>query len=130
MSKRLTEAQLQFLTNYKDLLQEVESAIQYVSDCYIQEDLDIGDRLMKSVMAGLISYNEENMTMYSVFGDDETAIEHLRSFQEAVTGSMKIEETCADTEERMRFVHETVMPRLQKWKQLVELKLVERNELD
>ncbi|WP_096190248.1 hypothetical protein [Evansella halocellulosilytica] len=130
MSERLSEAQRQFLANYMELLREVESAVQYVSECYIQDDIDIGDRLIKSVMTGLISYNEENMTMLSVFGGDDVAMQALSNFQESVKASITIEETCTDVKERMQFIHEKIVPQMQKWKQFVERNVVEREQKD
>ncbi|WP_280769528.1 hypothetical protein [Salipaludibacillus daqingensis] len=108
------------MANYRDLLLEVENAVQYVSECYIKDDYDIGDRLLKSVMEGLIPYNEENVTIQSIFIQDDMAMKTLTRFQESVRSALIVEEAYHDEQQRMRFLHETLLPRKQKWKSVVE----------
>ncbi|PYZ92817.1 hypothetical protein CR194_14300 [Salipaludibacillus keqinensis] len=112
------------MKNYQDLLTEVESAIQYVSECYIKDDHDIGDRLLKSVMLGLIPYNEENLTIQSIMHHDRDAMNHLTKFQEAVRWAVNVDEVFPDEQQRMRFIHETLLPRKQKWKAIIDKYLI------
>ena len=123
MSEKLSQAQEKFLITYSDLLREVESTLQFVSECYTKGDVDIGDRLMREIMLGLVPYNEENITVMSVFGKDEIAVGTLKKFQKAIHQAIKVETSFAHEGERMKFLHETLLPREQKWKQIVELKL-------
>ncbi|MDG5786658.1 hypothetical protein QA612_04080 [Evansella sp. AB-P1] len=125
MTGKLTDAQKQFLHNYSDLLGEVEKTLQFVSECYMNGDLDIGDRLLNEVMKGLVPYNVENMTIVSIFGSDELGMKRLTKFQESVKEALKVEETFDGESDRLPFLHETLQPSLQKWKQVVEVKLVE-----
>ncbi|SES38729.1 hypothetical protein [Salipaludibacillus aurantiacus] len=120
ISTQLTEAQQTFLKNYRELLTEVESAINYVSECYIKNDHDIGDRLLKSVMQGLIPYNEENLTIQSIFQKDAEAIEALNLFQEAALQAEKVEEVFPHEQERMVFLHETLLPRKRNWTKIID----------
>ncbi|UTR11746.1 hypothetical protein MM300_05440 [Evansella sp. LMS18] len=128
MSENLTEAQQKFLITYTGLLKEVESSLQFISECYTKGDLDIGDRLMKQIMLGLIPYNEENLTVMSVFGNDETAVGSLKKFQKAIHKAVNVETEFNDEGERMKFLHEELIPGEQKWKQHVELKLAGLSE--
>jgi hypothetical protein len=123
MSGKLTEAQEKFLITYTGLLKEVESSLQFVSECYTKGDVDIGDRLMKQIMLGLVPYNEENLTVMSVFGNDETAVRALKKFQQAIQKAVNVETEFNEEGDRMKFLHEELVPREQKWKQHVELKL-------
>ncbi|WP_088032511.1 hypothetical protein [Evansella clarkii] len=123
MSGKLTEAQEKFLITYTGLLKEVESSLQFVSECYTKGDVDIGDRLMKQIMLGLVPYNEENLTVMSVFGNDETAVRALKKFQQAIQKAVNVETEFNEEGDRMKFLHEELLPREQKWKQHVELKL-------
>ncbi|WP_078594351.1 hypothetical protein [Evansella clarkii] len=123
MSGNLTEAQEKFLITYTGLLKEVESSLQFVSECYTKGDVDIGDRLMKQIMLGLVHYNEENLTVMSVFGNDETAVRALKKFQQAIQKAVNVETEFNEEGDRMKFLHEELLPREQKWKQHVELKL-------
>lgn len=120
ISSRLTSAQQRFLSNYLDMLAEIDNAIQYVSECYIKDDHDIGDRLLRGVIKGLLPYNEENMTIQSIFQEDETAYEALSQFQEAAKEAVIVEEVYPDKGHRMIFLHEKLIPRKQAWKQFVE----------
>lgn len=125
MTKTLSEAQHNFLANYADLLVEVEESLHYVSECYIKGDYDIGDRLIQSVMSGIESYNKENLTIQSIFHEDELALKQLDKFIETANWSQGIEESFPTEEQRMRFLHETLMPRLKNWKTTVERYAVE-----
>ncbi|ADH98586.1 hypothetical protein [Salisediminibacterium selenitireducens] len=125
MTRKLTKAQREFLANYSDFLVEVEASLQYVSECYIKDDHDIGDRLMKSVMAGLEPYNEENLTLQSIFHEDETALRQLKTFIEAARWAIEVESSFPSEEQRMRFLHETLMPRLKNWKGSVDRYAIE-----
>jgi len=120
ITKQLTEAQLTFLKNYRDFLTEVESAIQFVSDCYIKGDDDIGDRLLKSVTQGLIPYNNDNLTMRSIFVTDEMALKTLEYFQDSVRSAVIIDEIFSNEAQRIKFLDETFLPRKEKWKNVVE----------
>lgn len=125
ISDRLSEAQKTFLKKYYDLLTEVEEAVQYVGECYIRNDHDIGDRLLKTVMQGLAPYNEENLTIQSIFHKDEKALEVLGKFQEAVQEAVKVEEIYQEDQERMKLLHEQLLPRHKQWKRVVAEYLTE-----
>lgn len=120
ITNQLTEAQQTFLKNYRDLLTEVESAVQFVSECYSQGDEDIGDRLLKSVTQGLTPYNEENLTMQSIFLKDEIALKTLKKFQDSVQSALIVDEAFFDEQERTSFLHEMLFPKEKKWKSVVE----------
>lgn len=120
ITDQLTEAQQTFLKNYRDLLTEVENAVQFASDCYMQGDDDIGDRLLKNVTQGLVPYNKENVTMQSIFLKDEIALKMLKYFQDAVRSAVIVDETFSDVEQRIKFLRETLLPREEKWKSVVE----------
>lgn len=120
ITDQLTDAQQTFLKNYRDLLTEVENAVGFVSDCYTQGDDDIGDRLLKNVTQGLVPYNEENVTMQSIFLKDEIALKMLKYFQDAVSSAVIVDEMFSDVEQRIKFLRETLLPREQKWKSVVE----------
>ncbi|AOM81935.1 hypothetical protein [Salisediminibacterium beveridgei] len=125
MSHDLNEAQRNFLANYSDLLVEVEQSLHYVSECYIKGDYDIGDRLLKSVMGGLEPYNTENLTIQSIFHEDAQALSQLNKLIESAKWSVTIEESFPTEEQRMRFLHETLMPRLTAWKNSVDKYAIE-----
>lgn len=125
MSNTLNEAQRNFLANYSDLLVEVEQSLHYVSECYIKGDYDIGDRLIKSVMGGLQPYNTENLTIMTIFHEDEQALSQLNKLIETANWSVSIEESFPTEEQRMRFLHETLMPRLTTWKTTVDRYAIE-----
>lgn len=112
----LSEKQQIFVKQYAGLLQEVEEAAQYVGECYIQGDEDIGDRLLASVSTGLIPYNPENMTLLSIFSQDQPAMDKLAQFYEAILTAAKMTETEAAEGDRMRFLHENFIPKLHQWK--------------
>lgn len=116
----LPNKQQVFLQKYEGLLKEVDDAAKYTGECYIQEDEDIGDRLLASVSTGLIPYNPENLTLLSIFSEDEEAMERLTQFYEAVVTASKITEAVDSTEDRMRFLHETFIPRLHHWRLTVK----------
>ncbi|MBB5173409.1 hypothetical protein [Texcoconibacillus texcoconensis] len=119
-TERLSKAQQRFITNYKQMLDEVEAAVRYAGECYINNDHDIGDRLVRDILKGLQPFNTQNMTMLSIFSNDDIAMEVLRKFQDAVNKGITIEETFPGERDKMYFVHETFVPLLQKWKQIVE----------
>lgn len=120
ISSRLTSAKREFLHNYLGMLTEIENAIQYVSECYIKGDHDIGDRLLKSVMLGLTPYNEENMTIQAIFKEDSKALAALNQFQEAVEEAVNVEKIYPNEQQRMKFLHERLLPRKHEWTQIVE----------
>lgn len=128
MTEQLTKAQRTFLSNYRDMLAEVEKSVHYVSECYVKEDYDIGDRLLKSVMESLASYSIENMTMDSIFSRDSEAVHALGQFQEAANGALHVDQFYAEEGERMRFTHEMLLPRLTVWKQVVDRYLADIGE--
>ncbi|WP_416147225.1 hypothetical protein ACM26V_13455 [Salipaludibacillus sp. HK11] len=99
---------------------EVERAVQFVSECYIKGDYDIGDRLLKSVMLGLVPYNEENITIQSILANNELAVKTLIRFQDSIRMAIRVDEAFPDEQQRIRFLHETLLPRKQKWKSVVE----------
>ncbi|GEL08027.1 hypothetical protein [Salisediminibacterium halotolerans] len=127
MTQQLTEAQQTFLTHYRDMLSEVERSVAYVSECYIKEDYDIGDRLLKSVIESLAAYNIENMTMDSIFSSDAEAVQVLGEFQEAASEALNVDEVHAGEGERMHFTHEVLLPRLAAWGKVVDRYLAEIN---
>ena len=120
MTQALTDAQRTFLAHYADMLAEVEKSVNYAGECYIKDDTDIGDRLLKNVVQALAAYNVENMTMDSIFSRDEEAVRELQSFQEAIAVALKVEEEFQDEGERIYFVHETLLPLLNAWRARVD----------
>ncbi|ADU31839.1 hypothetical protein Bcell_3598 [Evansella cellulosilytica DSM 2522] len=125
MSQHVKVAQRTFLENYLKLLQEVEGSFSFVLDCYKQGNEDIGDRLLQQMMMGLLPYNTENMTVASIFGHDDASMEALRVFHKEVHIAIKIDEEMATAEEKSRFVHEVMQPRIQQWRNTVHEKLTE-----
>ncbi len=136
MTEKLTNAQERFLITYVDLLVEVDDVLSYVSECYIKGDVDIGDRLLRDVMKGMLPYHPENMTLVSIFGSDDTALSVLGEFHSAVIQAVEVEErfgfgsagagvaadAVGDTGERMRFLHEVLTARYEAWRKVVEKK--------
>ncbi|MBM7096860.1 hypothetical protein JSY36_14080 [Bacillus sp. H-16] len=125
MSGKVTAAQSRFLESYVELLGELEDVYAYVSECYIKGDVDIGDRLLRDVMKGMLPYHPENMTVVSIFGDDAEAMQVLGKFHGAVLQAVEVEQRFADGEgtgERMRFLHEVLVRRYQSWRVIVEKK--------
>jgi hypothetical protein len=123
MTAKLTEAQQTFLKMYDDLLNEVEKSIMYVSECYKNNDCDIGDRLLKGVTSGLLPYDEENMTIQSIFHDDKEALKALNTFQSAVQSAVNVDEMFTGAEERLRFLHESLLRQQKEWQTFVKKKM-------
>ncbi|MDQ0254540.1 hypothetical protein J2S74_001919 [Evansella vedderi] len=117
---KLTEAQHQFLVQYLGLLNEVESTIQFVGECYLQGDADIGDRLLKDIMTSLAPFNRDNMTVYSIFGSDDLALKTLDKFQASVDISINVEERFSRIWDRATFLNDTLAPSLQSWRQIIK----------
>ncbi|QKS72305.1 hypothetical protein FLK61_37355 [Paenalkalicoccus suaedae] len=116
MSKQLTIKQKQFLQSYLGLLKEVEEALRYASECYIKDDDDIADRLIKSVMTGLLTYGPENMTMHSLITHDQQAQEELETFYTYTVTAAKLDDEFSQTAEKMSFLHERLLPQLERWR--------------
>ncbi|PYZ95841.1 hypothetical protein CR205_15775 [Alteribacter lacisalsi] len=121
MSGSITEAQQRFITRYSDLLKELEDVLAYVSECYIKDDTDIGDRLLRDVMAGILPYDPENMTIVSIFGDDPEALEVLGHFHDAALQAAQVEKL-EDTGERMHLLHEILLACYKEWYTVVTRK--------
>lgn len=121
MPVQLNEKQKVFLKQYTSLLQEVQESAVYAGECYIQGDDDIADRLLASVSTGLIPYNPENMTMFSIFGSEKSALSRLTIFHHAVTEAAAITEKKWTTAEKMQFLHEQFIPALKTWQDTAAL---------
>ncbi|TMW72385.1 hypothetical protein [Alteribacter natronophilus] len=121
MTARLDRAQLAFLNNYAELLGELDDVLAYVSECYIKDDYEIGDRLLADVMKGMLPYHPENLTIVSIFGQEEEALETLGCFHEAAqqgadAGNLE------DPGERMHLLHEVLIVRYKLWYSVVKKK--------
>ncbi|MFA9558937.1 hypothetical protein ACERII_16625 [Evansella sp. AB-rgal1] len=123
--QKVIDAQVLFLDNYLQLLKEVEKTIHFVLECYRNNDSDIGERLLKEVLSGLTSYNEENMTLVSIFGTDEITMKRLRNISSAIHEGVSTE-SFENEQARMKFINENIHPALIKWKQVL---ITKRNEL-
>ncbi|UTR16032.1 hypothetical protein MM221_05585 [Salipaludibacillus sp. LMS25] len=95
----------------------------YVSDCYMTNDDDIGDRLLKGVMNGLLPYSEENVTIQSIFHNDKEALSALNKFQAAINSAVHVDEMFTGAEERLRFLQESLLPQQKEWQTFVKKKM-------
>ncbi|WP_147804384.1 hypothetical protein [Alkalicoccus halolimnae] len=118
--EELAEKQMNFLKKYAGLLSEVREAAHYAGEWYIQEQEDVADRLLTSISAGLLSYNPGNMTLHSIFSDNEQAMKKLEEFYKAALAASEIQISQGNTQERMHLLYEVFLPALEAWQKEVQ----------
>jgi hypothetical protein len=120
MMEELAEKQRNFLEKYAGLLSEVREAAQYAGEWYIQDQEDVADRLLTSVSAGLLSYNPGNMTLHSIFADNESAMKKLEEMHRAAQAASEMQISKGNTRERLHLLHEVFLPALHSWQKEVQ----------
>ncbi|MCD8510331.1 MAG: hypothetical protein LRY73_11040 [Bacillus sp. (in: Bacteria)] len=118
--RKITVAQHEFLKHYLNLLNEMDPVFQFAIQCYENDDVDIGGRLMKDVLAGIIPYNQENMTVYSIFGHDDKALQVIEKLQANIgifLHSLKVDH---GQNEGATLLKEKLLPVFREWKGIVE----------
>ncbi|MBU9722272.1 MULTISPECIES: hypothetical protein [Bacillaceae] len=125
MTKKLTAAKERFLQQYIGLLEEVEPSLTFVIECYEQGDGDIGERLLRKVLEGIAPYDEQNMTMVSIFGQAEADMEVLAAYQNVIYVASNMEEELGDEWSPGAYMRDVFLPTHKKWMKRVEGKLKE-----
>jgi hypothetical protein len=120
----LSEAQYDFLTRYLDLLATVEEGFHFVHERYSEANYGQGDQLLSDIIGAFVQFNASNVTMGSIFSEDEEVIKQLDQFQAVVNQVTSLEGVFTEErDKRVRFVSNTLIPTYLSWKESVEIKL-------
>jgi hypothetical protein len=120
----LNDAQYDFLTKYMDLLATVEEGFDFVRERYTERNYGQGDQVLSDIMGAFVQFNSSNMTMRSIFIEDEDIMNQLNQFQSIVDQVTDLEGFFNREEEsKVRFVSQKLIPTYYSWKQSVEEKL-------
>jgi predicted Ser/Thr protein kinase len=120
----LSEAQYDFLTRYFDLLATVEEGFHFVHERYMEENFGQGDQLLSDIIGAFVQFSSSNVTMDSIFSEDEEVIKQLDQFQVIVDQVARLEDFFnQERDKRVQFVSDTLIPAYLSWKERVEITL-------
>lgn len=122
--KILTAKQEHFIRRYEEWIDQVVDALMMVVQFYRDGHEEQGDRLLTETMAGFDRFGEENMTMQSIFGENE---EHLREwdfFQQQINETLEVP-TLEDPVEKISYITKRTLPAFHRWNTVVRSLLSE-----
>jgi hypothetical protein len=120
----LSEAQYDFVSKYFDLLATVEEGFLFVQERYMERNYGQGDQLLSDIIGAFVQFNSSNVTMDSIFSEDEEVIKQLDQFQTIVDQVANLEEVFnQERDKRVQFVSDTLIPTYRSWKENVEKRL-------
>jgi hypothetical protein len=120
----LSEAQYDFLTKYFDLLATVEEGFLFVQERYMERNYGQGDQLLSDIIGAFVQFSSSNVTMDSIFSEDEEVIKQLDQFRAIVDQVARLEDFFSqELDKRVHFVSETLIPTYLSWKGRVEITL-------
>lgn len=126
--RRVRDVQLNFLHKLIQLLEKVEDTLSFAMECYSNGDSDIGDRVVKQVLEGLIPYNQENITVRSIFYNNEVALVKLNEFQATLVIARNLE-SLTSIKEKVTLINHELEPQLLEWKQTLIMKRAELSRM-
>jgi hypothetical protein len=122
--KTLDESQYVFLTQYLDMLSTVEEGFDFIHERYAERNFGQGDQLLSDIMGAFIQFNSSNMTLRSIFLEDEEVMGQLDQFQGVIGQVANLEHVFTwEEDKKVQFLSSILIPSYKSWKESIEDRL-------
>jgi hypothetical protein len=119
-TKQLDEKQYTLIHQYKEILQTVEEAFEYVESSFDDYSKTEGDLVLSDIFAALGQIESSNQLLKELFQDENEVLTALGKFDEIPKQAIKLEGNFNDQNVKEKVIKESLSPAFSAWKMEVE----------